>query len=405
MGRRDRAGTGSPGPSLGCLEAQVAAASRALFTCPTLPGARSQEASGTYSLRHGCPAANDFRGQGRGGQEPEDVEKRADKEDMRGERLGDKGAGRGNKECAPTCHSCASLFVVVTTLQMAMRGRIREPTPAATTRFILQCTSLVQQPLSIVRYWEPTPIAQKTPERRQEPTMVTSVCRVTSPSAVQHWEPTPIMQKTYPEQAQCLEPTPVTCTGHEPPAVCGSYTQKEKRYSLEEIEEMVRVNDQAEQHAKKMEAGKLEKWEQAFRLQARQEERQSPERRRTPKPTNCPQRHSPNKARQRREQQLKCYCCDQDFLHTDPCPALGQHCPQCREESHFEKVCQASQKNRQWKSRKPKLCHHAKAVCDRRDCSTSSYRSSLYSRSTYRSQGSESCESRSLTPISQDSEE
>ncbi|KAJ1178128.1 hypothetical protein NDU88_003375 [Pleurodeles waltl] len=55
-----------------------------------------------------------------------------------------------------------------------------------------------------------------------------------------------------------------------------------KRYSLDDIEEMTRVNDQAEEHAKKMEARKLEKQEQAFRLQTILMERQSPEHGRIP---------------------------------------------------------------------------------------------------------------------------
>ncbi|KAJ1203403.1 hypothetical protein NDU88_007190 [Pleurodeles waltl] len=61
-----------------------------------------------------------------------------------------------------------------------------------------------------------------------------------------------------------------------------------KRYSFDEIEEMTRVNDKAEEHVKKMEAGKIEKREEAFKLKNRQNKRQSPERRRIPKPQNIP---------------------------------------------------------------------------------------------------------------------
>ncbi|KAJ1200082.1 hypothetical protein NDU88_003910 [Pleurodeles waltl] len=138
-----------------------------------------------------------------------------------------------------------------------------------------------------------------------------------------------------------------------------------KQYLLDEIEEMMRVNDQTEEHAKKMKAGKLEKREQAFRLQSCQKESQSPEHRKMPKSTNYPQqtgrRHSPDKWGQR-ESQLKCYCCCQDFPHTDQCQAFGQPCHCCGKENHFERVCQASQKSMQQRSWEPRLCHHAKVL-------------------------------------------
>ncbi|KAJ1180496.1 hypothetical protein NDU88_005717 [Pleurodeles waltl] len=47
---------------------------------------------------------------------------------------------------------------------------------------------------------------------------------------------------------------------------------------LSGIEELTRVNDQAEEHTKKMEAGKAEKREQVFRLQTQQKDRLPPER-------------------------------------------------------------------------------------------------------------------------------
>ncbi|KAJ1148414.1 hypothetical protein NDU88_001250 [Pleurodeles waltl] len=109
-----------------------------------------------------------------------------------------------------------------------------------------------------------------------------------------------------------------------------------KRYSLDEIEEITRVNVEAEEHAKKMEAGKIEKREQAFRLQNRQKERQSPERQRMPKSTKYPRQtgrhHSPDKWGQRKSQ-LECYCCGQDFPHTDHCLALGQQFRRCGKEN------------------------------------------------------------------------
>ncbi|KAJ1149393.1 hypothetical protein NDU88_002203 [Pleurodeles waltl] len=84
---------------------------------------------------------------------------------------------------------------------------------------------------------------------------------------------------------------------------------------------MTRVNDQAEEDAKKMETGKLEKREETSRLQTSQKERQSPDCRITPKSTSYPRRtgrpHSTDKRGQRRESQLKCYRCGQDFQHTD----------------------------------------------------------------------------------------
>ncbi|KAJ1217763.1 hypothetical protein NDU88_005353 [Pleurodeles waltl] len=58
-----------------------------------------------------------------------------------------------------------------------------------------------------------------------------------------------------------------------------------KHYLLGEIEEMIRISDHAGEHEKKIEAGKLAKWEQAVRLQTRQKEQQSPECRRTLKST------------------------------------------------------------------------------------------------------------------------
>ncbi|KAJ1175240.1 hypothetical protein NDU88_000531 [Pleurodeles waltl] len=79
---------------------------------------------------------------------------------------------------------------------------------------------------------------------------------------------------------------------HRPARGCQSgYLQRcllKKQYSLNEIEEMTRINDQAEEHAKKMEARKLEKRKQAFRLQTRKKERLSLECWRMPKSTNYP---------------------------------------------------------------------------------------------------------------------
>ncbi|KAJ1192485.1 hypothetical protein NDU88_001792, partial [Pleurodeles waltl] len=100
-----------------------------------------------------------------------------------------------------------------------------------------------------------------------------------------------------------------------------------KQYSLDEIEEMTRINNQAGEHAKKMEPGKLEK--QIFRLKKCQKKCQSPERQRASKSTQYFQQtgihHIPDKCVQR-VSQLKCHRFGQYSLHTNQCPTLGQQC-------------------------------------------------------------------------------
>lgn len=176
-----------------------------------------------------------------------------------------------------------------------------------------------------------------------------------------------------------------------------------KHHSVDDIEELTRINDQAQEHAKKMEAGKTEKREQAFRLCSQTEPQYQSNFKKSLKNTSHDRSGSKNS--NSRKQPLQCYRCGQDYPHNGPCPAIGKQCHRCGKDNHFETVCQTYRKESAPTRRNPGPRHHARAVRERRDRSTSSSRSSTRSHVSYQSRRSSSRESSALTPISQDSDE
>ncbi|XP_078520471.1 uncharacterized protein LOC144785447 [Lissotriton helveticus] len=184
-----------------------------------------------------------------------------------------------------------------------------------------------------------------------------------------------------------------------------------KPQELDDIEELTRVYDQAEEHAATIESGRKVSNEQAHRVQDRGGgRRRSRDNHWTSRPSSRSRRsdhrrRETGRREKRPERARRCYRCGYDYPHVDVCPAMGQRCRKCGRTNHFEAMCGEYNKERRSgtgrSSRSGTRKHHIRAVHDKDTGSSSSTHSC---RESHRSRWERRSPSRGSRSSSRDSE-